>query len=70
MVYIGVDLHRKRSQLAAIDEAGEAIFNRSIPSHADEFLRIFGELGLSRSRWPSRPPSAGAGSPTCWPTPA
>ena len=44
MVYIGVDLHRKRSQLAAINAAGEPIFNRSIPSQADEFLRVFGEL--------------------------
>lgn len=44
MVYIGVDLHRKRSQLAAINAAGEPIFNRSIPSQAGEFLRVFGEL--------------------------
>lgn len=35
MVYIGVDLHRKRSQLAAIDGAGELLFNRSIPSESD-----------------------------------
>jgi transposase len=44
MVYIGVDLHRKRSQLAAIDSAGQLLFNRSIPSESDAFLRVFGEL--------------------------
>jgi hypothetical protein len=44
MVYIGVDLHRKRSQLAALDEAGELLFNRSIASQSDAFLRVFGEL--------------------------
>jgi predicted NBD/HSP70 family sugar kinase len=44
MVYIGVDLHRKRSQLAAMDDAGELLFNRSIPSESDAFLRVFGEL--------------------------
>lgn len=44
MVYIGVDLHRKRSQLAALDEAGELLFNRSIASESDAFLRVFGEL--------------------------
>lgn len=44
MVYIGVDLHRKRSQLAAMDEAGELLFNRSIPSESRAFLRVFGEL--------------------------
>jgi len=50
MVYIGVDLHRKRSQLAALDEAGELLFNRSIPSESDAFLRVFGELGPSADR--------------------
>jgi len=44
MVYIGVDLHRKRSQLAVVDQSGELLANRSIPSQADEFLRVFGEL--------------------------
>jgi len=44
MVYTGVDLHRKRSQLAAMDEAGELLFNRSIPSESRAFLRVFGEL--------------------------
>ena len=44
MVYIGVDLHRKRSQLAALDADGAQLFNRSIPSRPAEFLRVFGEL--------------------------
>lgn len=44
MVYIGVDLHRKRSQLAALDADGAQLFNRSIPSRPDAFLRVFGEL--------------------------
>jgi transposase len=44
MVYIGVDLHRKRSQLAALDEDGELLFNRSVASEPDAFLRVFGEL--------------------------
>jgi hypothetical protein len=26
MVYIGIDLHRKRSQVAALDERGELLF--------------------------------------------
>jgi hypothetical protein len=44
MVYLGVDLHRKVSQLAALDEAGELILSRRIPNSPAEFLRIFGEL--------------------------
>jgi transposase len=44
MVYIGVDLHRKRSQLAVLDQSGELLASRSIPSQPDEFLPVFGEL--------------------------
>ncbi len=32
MVYIGIDLHRKRSQVAALDESGELLFNRRVPT--------------------------------------
>lgn len=45
MVYIGVDLHRKRSHVVALDQAGEVLLSRRIGSRPDEFLRIFGELG-------------------------
>lgn len=30
MVYIGVDLHRKKSQVAAIDEDGTLVLNRKV----------------------------------------
>jgi transposase len=45
MVYIGVDLHRKRSQVVALDEAGEVLLNRRVPTSGDELLRVFGEAG-------------------------
>jgi transposase len=44
MVYIGVDLHRKRSQLAAVNEEGELLFNRNVPSESLELLRVLGEV--------------------------
>jgi transposase len=44
MVYVGVDLHRKVSQVAALDPSGEVMFNRRIPSDRRELLRVFGEL--------------------------
>ncbi|TMG38231.1 MAG: IS110 family transposase [Chloroflexi bacterium] len=44
MVYIGVDLHRKVSQVAALDSGGQLLCNRRIRSRPDEFVRIFGEL--------------------------
>jgi transposase len=44
MVYIGVDLHRKVSQVAALKPSGELLWNRRIRSRPEEFVRIFGEL--------------------------
>jgi len=44
MVYIGVDLHRKVSQVAALKSTGELLWNRRIRSQPEDFLRIFGDL--------------------------
>ena len=44
MVYVGVDLHRKRSHVVALDPAGEVMLSRRIGNAPVEFLRIFGEL--------------------------
>jgi transposase len=44
MVCVGVDLHRKRSQVVALDPAGGVVPSRRIGNAPAEFLRIFGEL--------------------------
>ncbi len=44
MVYVGVDLHRKRSHVVALDPTGEVVLSRRIGNAPAEFLRIFGEL--------------------------
>ena len=44
MVYVGVDLHRRVSQVSAIDEKGEVVLTRRIKTEPLEFLRVFGEL--------------------------
>ena len=44
MVDVGVDLHRKRSHVVALDPAGEVVVSRRIGNAPAEFLRIFGEL--------------------------
>jgi transposase len=44
MVYIGVDLHRNRSSLVGLDEAGAVVLKRSIPSEPGAFRRVFSEL--------------------------
>lgn len=44
MVYVGVDLHRKSSHVAVLDQDGELLASRRIASRPDEFTRVFGEL--------------------------
>ena len=36
MVYVGVDLHRKRTQIAMVNEAGELLANRAVASEGME----------------------------------
>jgi len=45
MMYVGIDLHRKRSHVAALDEEGQLVLSRRVQSRPGEFLRVFGELG-------------------------
>ena len=44
MVYLGVDLHRKRSVVTALAEDGTVLLSRRIPSAPEAFRRVFGEL--------------------------
>src|SRR5215217_1509507 len=44
MGYVGVDLHRKRSHVVALDPTGEVVVSRRIGNAPAEFLRLFGEL--------------------------
>ena len=66
MVYVGIDLQRKWSQLAAVDAAGEPRLNRRIPSRPEEFYRVFGVaeahqlefLSGQRVEWMDHPDSS------------
>ena len=44
MVYIGIGLHRKVSQVAAVQANGEVLWNRRIRSRPEEFAEIVGDL--------------------------
>ena len=44
MVYVGVDLHRKRSQIAVVNETGEVLANRSVASTGADILRVLGDV--------------------------
>ena len=41
---VGIDLHRKRSHVAALDEEGGERFSRRIVNDPDTFVALLGEL--------------------------
>ncbi len=43
-VYVGIDVHRKRSQVAVVDQTGEVLVNRNVPNGTETVLSVIGEL--------------------------
>jgi transposase len=43
-VYVGIDVHRKRSQVAVIDQDGEVLANRNVPNGTETILSVIGGL--------------------------
>jgi transposase len=43
-VYVGIDVHRKRSQVAVIDANGEVLANRNVPNGVEPILGVIGGL--------------------------
>ena len=68
-VYVGIDVHRKRSQVAVVTEDGKVQLNKNVVNGTEPMLRLIGDLPPGR-RWRSRPRSAGAGWSSCWRTTA
>src|SRR5436189_44710 len=44
MVYVGIDLHRKSSQLCALDERGEQLLSRRVVNEPDALLAALAQL--------------------------
>src|SRR5437773_8726809 len=45
MIYVGIDLHRKRSHIAALDEQGTELLSRRVANDPDALRTILAELG-------------------------
>jgi transposase len=45
MVYVGIDLHRKRSHVAVVDEHGRQLLSRRLVNDPERFRELFDELG-------------------------
>jgi transposase len=43
-VYVGIDVHRKRSQVAVINQVGEVLANRNVPNGVEPILSVIGGL--------------------------
>jgi hypothetical protein len=43
-VYVGMDMHRKRSQVAVVDAAGTPQRNRNLANHPAKLVPILGAL--------------------------
>ena len=43
-VYVGIDVHRKRSQVAVIDSGGEVLATRNVPNGVETILGVIGGL--------------------------
>src|SRR5215469_2137044 len=43
-VYVGIDVHRKRSQVAVIDQDGQVLANRNVPNGVEPILKVIGGL--------------------------
>lgn len=42
-VYVGIDVHRKRSQVAVVDERGVVLKNRNVTNGVETILKVIGE---------------------------
>ena len=45
MIYVGIDLHRKRSQITALDEQGSELLSRRVANDPEALRTILDELG-------------------------
>ncbi len=43
-VYVGIDVHRKRSQVAIVAEDGQVQLNKNVVNGSEPFLRLIGDL--------------------------
>ncbi len=43
-VYVGIDVHRKRSQVAVIDQDGQVLANCNVTNGVEPILKVIGGL--------------------------
>ncbi|CAM5534387.1 hypothetical protein KAURM247S_05889 [Kitasatospora aureofaciens] len=66
-VYVGIDVHRKRSQIALVGQDGEVQVNRNVPNSVETDSEL-SAICRSGPQSRSRPPTDGAGWSNSWRT--
>jgi hypothetical protein len=57
-VYVGIDVHRKRSQVAVVAEDGTVQLNKNVVNGSEPRLRLIGDLPAeARPMMPAREPA-------------
>jgi transposase len=64
-VSVGMDVHRKRSQVAVVDDSGVPQRNRNVANDPAKLVPILGVLPPG-TPVAFEPPTAGAGWSSCW----
>ena len=59
-VYVGIDVHRKRSQVAVVAEDGQVQLNKNVVNGSEPMLRLIGDLP------PGTPVASGAAFGWSW----
>ncbi len=49
-VYVSIDVHRKRSQVAVVAEDGQVRVNKNVVNRSEPVLRLFGDLPSGTQR--------------------
>ena len=62
-VYVGIDVQRKRSQVAVIDAKGEVLANRDVSNGVEPILKVIG--GMTRGH-PRRSPTGYPAQTKAW----
>ena len=69
-VYVGIDVHRKRSQVAVVAEDGKVQLNKNVVNGSEPMLRLIGDLPAGHAGGVRGRVRLGLAGPSCWRTTA
>jgi hypothetical protein len=49
MLYVGLDVHRRRTQVSVMDEDGHELFNRNVPNDRERLAEVLLRSGAGNA---------------------